>query len=96
MICFKDMTFCSRSPLLGGDCANRACSRNYTDVLDEQNVDDLPLSVGDMKEEKCGYQKMVDCSREELREVQLDEDDAEGTGAGDRQQGSSSQGESTA
>lgn len=52
MICYRDMQFCSR------DCGNLKCERNRR-AIDERHYrrhGSLPLSVGDMRTEECGYE----------------------------------------
>ncbi len=39
MYCFKDITFC-----VSPTCENR-CGRKYTEVLREQNKDNMPISA---------------------------------------------------
>lgn len=51
MICYRDTMYCSRL-----ECANEECPRNQAG-LDQENVEwvGLPLSIGDMRTETCGY-----------------------------------------
>ena len=50
MISYLDMTFCSQP------CSNEECERNVTQEIRDDAADfGLPLCLGDMKTEDCGF-----------------------------------------
>ena len=60
MYCWRDMTFCSQSANLTGDCINGNCYRNFSD---EQKAaayawlgDKAPIAIANLRNEDCGYE----------------------------------------
>lgn len=50
MICYRDMTFCTRR-----ECLNLRCHRNLFQIDRLEEPPHLPVALGDMKSETCGY-----------------------------------------
>ena len=44
MICYKDMTFCSR------DCANKKCKRNKQNIDKPKELEWMPVAYSDFKD----------------------------------------------
>ncbi len=44
MICYKDMTFCSR------DCANKECKRNKKNINKPPDLEWMPVAYSDFKD----------------------------------------------
>ena len=50
MICYRDMTFCAAV------CGNEKCDRRLTDkVKDDAEQFGLPLMIGHLKTDDCGW-----------------------------------------